>query len=477
VVTLTGSGASSGLFGATLASSERTALVPAWAILLALACACELAIIYAARLTRPRASALLCGLSLAGIAFQLLTGPLGIVSYNRVSGGGAETARLARLLARGGRFAVYDPGQVSSALAEPWAGSFAAPDRNVYESLPSVQGYGALTVAGYANATDTRNPGGIAPTLLDGPTAASLDLKVLLMPASYLSVPLRAARPPAEGASIAPQGWLLGRVVTASRIVLAVKGKPSPSAELGIVAPSGRIFWLATTATGSELEAAAGGSPLAGVAVRDLGQAQAGAPVVTSGQQSWTLPAGAPVLSPYQWKPAGEVAGMAAFVNRSPSSTAPLLVLGRSGSPIAARVSGLRWGPEGLEQVTVVSPAAALLVRSEAFAPGWTATLRQTGHPPRTIAVQPHGVLQAVPLAAGRTVVAWRYDPPGLGVAWPLALAGVAVLLAALVGVPAWGILARRAPSTGPSDSTDRGAERRAPVPAGTDRQGAGRPG
>ena len=450
VVTFAGSGISSGLFGASLPSSERDSLIPVWAVLLVLACACGVAVALAPRLPRARAGMVLATLTLAGIAFQILTGPLGLVSADRVSADGSGTEKLARLLASGGRFAVYDPGQVSSALAAPWEGTLAAADRNVYRSLPSVQGYGALTGAGYAAATDTRNPGALAPSLLDGPTAAAFDLRVLLVPASYLSAALPAGHPAPHGAAspTAAQGWLLGRVVPASRIALDVQGRPSSSAALGIVGPSGRISWLPTTDNGSELQAEAPGSPLAGIVVRGLGRARAGVPVVTSGKQSWTVPDGEPVLSPYQWAPAGEVAGMAAFVNRSPSSEAPLKVLGPSGSPVAARFSGVRRGPEGIEQVTVVSPAAGLLVRSEAFAPGWTATVRRSDHAPRSVAVESRDSLQAVPVPAGRTVVTWRYDPPGLRSALPLAAAGIAVLLAAFVGVPFWGRRSRRSAAT-----------------------------
>jgi len=62
--------------------------------------------------------------------------------------------------------------------------------------------------------------------------------------------------------------------------------------------------------------------------------------------------------------------------------------------------------------------------------------------------VESRDSLQAVPVPAGRTVVTWRYDPPGLRSALPLAAAGMALLLAAFVGIPFWGRRSRRSAAT-----------------------------
>lgn len=89
----------------------------------------------------------------------------------------------------------------------------------------------------------------------------------------------------------------------------------------------------------------------------------------------------------------------------------------------------IRWG-NASASVEVTAERASLLVVSQAWAPGWTAKVDGRSVP----VVRADGVVQAVPVPAGRSTVELRYRPPGLVPgAW---ISGVAVLaLAAAVVV------------------------------------------
>ena len=81
--------------------------------------------------------------------------------------------------------------------------------------------------------------------------------------------------------------------------------------------------------------------------------------------------------------------------------------------------------------MTVRSPRPALLVRSEAYAVGWTARLTPLGGgTTRLVRVQPMGIIQAVPVPAGSYTVTWRYAPPTVHAGLLASAAGAAGLVA-----------------------------------------------
>jgi uncharacterized membrane protein YfhO len=70
---------------------------------------------------------------------------------------------------------------------------------------------------------------------------------------------------------------------------------------------------------------------------------------------------------------------------------------------------------------------------SQTWLPGWTATVAGR----RVPTVRVDGVVQGVPVPAGRHRVALRYDPPG-------ARAGLAISLLTLAGLLVWLAVCRR---------------------------------
>lgn len=97
---------------------------------------------------------------------------------------------------------------------------------------------------------------------------------------------------------------------------------------------------------------------------------------------------------------------------------------GRSG-----RAGPVRWGPSSAS-VEVTAERASLLVVSQSWAPGWTATVDGRLAP----VVRADGVVQAVPVPEGRSTVELRYRPPGLVLGgWVSGVTALALLAA--VGV------------------------------------------
>ena len=98
----------------------------------------------------------------------------------------------------------------------------------------------------------------------------------------------------------------------------------------------------------------------------------------------------------------------------------------------AGSVSTTRWRESSVDvDVTVSRPG--MLVVSQAWFPGWTATVDGRAAP----VVRVDGLVQGVPVGPGRHRVRLRYRAPGLGV-------GTAVSLVTLVGLLGWWGLDRR---------------------------------
>ena len=95
------------------------------------------------------------------------------------------------------------------------------------------------------------------------------------------------------------------------------------------------------------------------------------------------------------------------YPSPTPSTSSPLGFMAGSHANI------IRAYGNGTEIDRVTTPAAAMLIRSEAWAPGWTATIQQAGgHKTLHEAVQCHGLVQAVLLPAGTSTITFTYWPP-----------------------------------------------------------------
>ena len=144
------------------------------------------------------------------------------------------------------------------------------------------------------------------------------------------------------------------------------------------------------------------------------------------------------------------------LVLRDTRAVAPFVITSRDETVISkARVrviSQSEWSPT--ETVVVDSPGHGTLVRAVADIPGWHAIV-VNGKRARTLIPRRHGVVQAVAIGPGRTVVTFVYDVPGLATGEALAEGGLGVIAALIV--LDWVIARRRRrPNNAPNEAVDK---------------------
>jgi len=86
------------------------------------------------------------------------------------------------------------------------------------------------------------------------------------------------------------------------------------------------------------------------------------------------------------------------------------------------------------------------VVRAVSDIPGWRATWRDSSGVSRALPVRARGVVQAVDVPAGRGVLSFFYDAPGVALGVILTLAGLALLGAVPLAALAVGTRRRRGP-------------------------------
>lgn len=113
------------------------------------------------------------------------------------------------------------------------------------------------------------------------------------------------------------------------------------------------------------------------------------------------------------WVAAGSLDGFSLWRptrSRGPVWTVPT---GSTLSP-APTISHLHQGAQDAWTMDVASPAPVEVVRSVAYAPGWSAVLTGPAGRSRTVRVVEHGLVQAAFVPAGVTHISWRYTAPGI---------------------------------------------------------------
>ena len=368
------------------------------------------------------------------------------------------------------RVAVFNPDRIYPVESD----ELGETDLTVLRSLSSIQGYGAIVNGRYETATDTHAQMTLDPASLADGTYTRLDLGVLATVPEYLlhivvpppgrnvvvnggtplpPVPPDPSAPPARGTppptpagdypSVPPppaetavaggeeHTWFFGTVLGVRSVTVpgAVEAPGrgaggAPGASLGLVSPDGRsVRWVTATA-----RAGRGGTTVfdlgrmvvgAGVVLRldGAGTWHAGAPVVaTAGQGVYRLDGSlAAALTAPTWRFAGMVGVFPIFVAADPAGRA-WVVGPNSASPGASPLAGASArvasaSTSGDESIRVTTPTPAVLVRNVQFATGWQATVRPAtggaGSPP----VRRLGLVQAVAVPAGTSVVSFAYRP------------------------------------------------------------------
>ena len=303
--------------------------------------------------------------------------------------------------------------------------------------------------------------------------------------------------PAAGRRALVPGGravWYFGEPIDLSSVTVHVTGAPPARVELGLLGPTGGVTWLGTTAPAGGAAvpgtASVGSPPGSGaapeaapgsVAVRSIEDPTGGTLVVsvaggtravglvartapgtggtgtggtgTGGTGTGTgtaVTVGVPlvrtatgtslqvdgvlqgVLSGGRWRFAGRDGPIAVFAATHP--TPPLTLRARPGHVLAGATVQARSGPALAPwSATVDSPQGAVVVRAVAAIAGWSARWQPMSGPVQALPVRRTGLVQAVTVPAGRGVLSWVYQAPGLRTAALADFAGLAALVVLLV--------------------------------------------
>ncbi|HUY30099.1 MAG TPA: hypothetical protein VMV02_03795 [Acidimicrobiales bacterium] len=390
---------------------------------------------------------------------------------------------LGRLVGPGGRFVVVDPSRAGGIALD----ELGAPDLTALSHVASAQGYGSLVWGPYARATGTHGQDVASPGAIAGTTFDSLGVSVLLVggtsfmdpvhsPSSRVAATVLDLRPGHRTTRLFGAGLQVATVRLSSpagaRLTPAELGRVAGA--LGLVDGRGRPVRTRTlVAVGTTGAVASFDSEhlAAGIVVRDpLGTplSRLGVVVTTAAGDALT-PTGAlaRAATPPHWTPDGTLGPYT--VLRNSRAAAPYTLVPAQGVPGGARsaatVQVLRAAATATAASVAIDAAApATLVRSVADIPGWIATVTHDGRE-RSVPVRRLGVVQAVRLPAGRSVVRFSYVAPGLDAGLGASAAGTA----ALAGLIAAALVRRRREGGGgagrrgaPEDAPQREPRRRA---------------
>jgi len=431
---------------------------------------------------------LLLGLAVVEITFLAANGQFALAPAETIAATNPETAQLAALIGSQGRYALYDPYFYVAPSTQPIAEELGFFDLGILHKIASVQGYESAISATYEAATGTHQVGNLELNVLSGTTGNVLDLRALLTSPLYLAHPLpdgaaipilteqgprfdvaagekvlSGQAPAVTGPWFVPPGtarsWFLpGPVDGASATFVLDPTVKSQSNTLAVafVDAQGQSVQRTAIVSGTRAHAVA---PLGFDVVRIRVSSPLGGRTVVLGGVVVANSSGSgrllldgilqSALSSPHWRFAGMIGPLPTFVN-SESRGPTWIVRAASGNPDSPLLPGATTatsvGPAGDEMRTVVTtPTAGLLVRSTAFAPGWFATVQpDSGAPGQLLPVHALGIVQAVRVPAGSSVVTWVYRPATARIGALSSFAATLVFLA-LVAL-AW--FRRRAPSS-----------------------------
>lgn len=368
-----------------------------------------------------------------------------------------------------GRFAIYDPPVVNL----PGLIKVGETDLNSLTRHASVQGYGSVVGKSYDDVTGTHFDGTLSACALEAGTFAPLGLTTILaLPASVApqaaeglapgpgSAGCRIDWPPTDATS---RTWLFESEAVVDRVDLVVPtgdrlgSATSGELRIGVVRADGKLVWPAVasrtvTTTGISIRFA---NPLSatGLVASGPGAGDISDTTIVSGPITRIVLDGPlqDALDEGGWRYTGIIDG---FV-RYQLATAPRTVWIEGGGTgaTAVRISTTEQGGE-TDYVTSTHPV--VVVRSEAYLPGWHVEATDVADGVTvSLPVKPVGVVQAVSLPAGRFKISWSYWAPDLS--YGLASTAVGTVLVAVgVFVLAWSRRRKRdeaasVPPTSPS--------------------------
>lgn len=400
-----------------------------------------------------------------------------VTAPSAVLAGGTSTSIALAKLVEGDRIVLYNPRVLAVSNSPQAFSTLGQPDLNILRGLLSVQGYGSIVSGTYQDATSTHNVEDLNPDVLYNGQADTLDLRVLLTLPAYLdkAIPLHSAIPVAGAPPVTSSGlpgptsdapspprlasgpwtveaegertWFLPSIsaVVGVDVVVnkGVSGGPN-TLEVGLSRPGQTVRVTAVPIVNGQAHLSLSTpSGAESVIVRDPSRRAItiGAIVaVTRSPDERLLLDGAlqGALGSPRWSYEGTLGPFTVFSNHNtrglawlqPATSHSPAVAPATGGSVTTRVNPI----SGAEQMFVSAPRAELLVRSEAYQPGWIAELTPLGEgSARSVPVERLGLVQAVQIPAGRYQVRWLYASLGLVVGGALTLGSIALF--ALVAV------------------------------------------
>jgi hypothetical protein len=416
--------------------------------------------------------------------------------------GPAATAFQARV--GDGRFIIFDPDRFSGDQLL----AIGQTDLNIFNHLPSAQGYTALTDGRYYQATGAHLQEDLDPASLAGPVWDDLNVTTLLSLPNYFVTPAPAAPTAtgstatgstatgstvATGAPVSPvspakpgpdgpfavargtvRRWYLGGVLSVQSWSVPIDRGTGSGLQLGLVDTSGRLQWLprsdirrAGSAHHRTVEVSLP-TPVAagGLVVRATRPLSVGAPTartVEMGNVRLDGPLQQVVTDPH-WVFTGALEGFGVFHNPDARGWAWLRAPGGGPAAAGSIVSAAAPGSMGGQDIVVHATSAVSLDRSESSSSGWHATLQllappgsgQPAGPLEPAAVTSDGILQQVAIPGpGDYRVTFAYAPTSVR-------AGLLVSATAVGAVVVWGVVElfdgqrrRRRRRPGPNDRSE----------------------
>jgi hypothetical protein len=386
---------------------------------------------------------------------------LGAAALHPASKASPTLVHLAASLGSSSRYAIYNPLHYSAAPVEP----LQMPDLNLFDGRFSAQGYSSIVDADYADATGGHAPAGKGLETLsrsaisDGVlnqmnTTTLVTLPLYLMVVHPAPVSPSGQAPSDQSAAIRETGlrtiksgadaeWVFGESLDVKAIslpLLGAGGQGGPTSwTIGLMKPGGSVTWQSSArvterAHSIEVVLARPSSATGLLFTSTRYRGRVGPPnVSTRDGVSYTANGDLADALASGWSFTGDLGQYAYFTNLH--AAAPLTLLSLSGLSLrGASVHALTGPATEPGSALVSSPHGVTLVRSVTDIGGWSATWHRGREPDQLLKIQRRGVVQAVVVPAGRGVVTWTYDAPG--VAWGVAmtLVGTAMLVV-LLGV------------------------------------------
>jgi len=431
------------------------------------------------------------------LGFMAVTSQLAQWPTNDLVSGTTPVQQLmAAHLVPDGRMVNYDPQAYAS---YPWSPQ-GVPDLNIIPGLPSVSGYASIVNGNYESATHTHEQYDLDIGQLSSGTLDRLDLRELVTVPEYFLMPLQ-SMPRSVGDirllpenidsdPVVPRGygavyngtaypfypgprpalhagqtasWFFGEALEPDSATLILSHAPSGGTlvRFGALTADGSTRWGAFVPVPAGSDQVTGPLPqvgAVGLSVQSIGSLPSQRAVVNVAGHPYALDGSlSSALVPGPWHLAGFSQGYAVFTLQIPP--VPISAVTASGRRLPVHVVS---SSTKSEQIRVIAPTNARVIRSVAWDQGWTGSVSVNGGPKRKVAVTSVDLVQQIRVPAGNDLVTFQYRPPHLLLASVLSLAASGLLVALLVGWLVNAVRRRSGADPGADDTADQEAE---PVP------------